>query len=214
MEHLKAKGIEFGFVLDEGGAFADGRSMGIDSHITLIGIAEKGYMDILLSVQQKGGHASMPPLKSALNQVCAAAVKLENDKFPSSFTPASGAMFYALAPQMKQLLRFLFKHRNMFSRILLGQLTKQTMTAALVRTTCVMTQAQGSKAPNVLPQRRVINMQFKGKEWSRLETNLFDEIVLDGNVIEPKMGVVCDGKFLGRGINVMVLNYKKERLFS
>ena len=164
MEHLKAKGIRFGFVLDEGGAFADGRSMGIDAHIALIGIAEKGYLDIMLSVQQKGGHASMPPLKSALNQVCTAAVKLENDKFPSSFTPASAAMFDALAEHMQQPLRFLFMHRKLFSGILLGQLTKQPMTAALVRTTCVMTQAQGSKAPNVLPQKATVTFNLRISE--------------------------------------------------
>ncbi|MGB7595807.1 MAG: M20/M25/M40 family metallo-hydrolase, partial [Erysipelotrichaceae bacterium] len=158
------KGIRFAFVLDEVGAFADGRSMGIDSYIALIGIAEKGYMDILLSIQQKGGHASMPPLKSALNQVCSAAVKLENDKFPASFTPASAAMFDALAQYMKQPLRFLFEHRNLFSGILLGQLTKQPMTAALVRTTCVMTQAQGSKAPNVLPQRATVTFNLRISE--------------------------------------------------
>jgi carboxypeptidase PM20D1 len=164
MEHLKEKGVRFDFVLDEGGAFADGRSMGIDSHIALIGIAEKGYMDIMLSVMQKGGHASMPPLKSALNLVCAGAVKLENDKFPSSFTPASAAMFDALAPHMKQPLRFLFQHRNLFGSILLPQLTKQPMTAALVRTTCVMTQAQGSKAPNVLPQKASVTFNLRISE--------------------------------------------------
>lgn len=164
MEHLKEQSVRFDFVLDEGGAFADGRSMGIDAYIALIGIAEKGYMDFMLSVQQKGGHASMPPLKSALNQVCAAAVKLEDDKFPASFTPASAAMFDALAKHMKQPLRFLFKHRALFSSILLGQLTKQPMSAALVRTTCVMTQAQGSKAPNVLPQRATVTFNLRISE--------------------------------------------------
>ncbi len=161
MEHLKSKGITFDFVLDEGGAFADGRSMGIDSHIALVGIAEKGYMDVMLSVQQKGGHASMPPAVSALNQVCAAAVKLENDKFPASFTPASAAMFDALAEHMKQPLNFLFKHRTLFEPLLLGQLKAQPMTAALIRTTCVMTQAQGSKAPNVLPQRASVTLNLR-----------------------------------------------------
>jgi carboxypeptidase PM20D1 len=164
MEYLKEKGIMFEFVLDEGGAFADGRGMGIDAQIALIGIAEKGYLDIMLSVRQKGGHASMPPHKSALNLVCEAAIKLENDKFPASFTPASGAMFDALAPHMKQPLRFLFQNRNLFAGVLLGQLARRPMTAALIRTTCVMTQAAGSKAPNVLPQKASVTFNLRVSE--------------------------------------------------
>jgi carboxypeptidase PM20D1 len=187
MEHLKSNGIKFDFVLDEGGAFADGRSMGIDSHIALIGIAEKGYMDIMLSVQQKGGHASMPPAQSALNQVCAAAVKLENDKFPASFTPASGAMFDALAEHMKQPLNFLFKHRTLFAPILLGQLIAKPMTAALVRTTCVMTQAQGSKAPNVLPQRATVTFNLRIAENESIDSTLMRIKSIVGSAISVEI---------------------------
>ncbi len=203
MEHLKAKGIQFDFVLDEGGAFADGKSMGIESHIALIGIAEKGYMDIMLSVKKNGGHASMPPAQSALNQVCAAAVKLENDKFPTAFTPASAAMFDALADHMKQPLKFLFGHRSLFSPILLNQLAKQPMTAALVRTTCVMTMAQGSKAPNVLPQLATVILNLRISEndsiastLERIKRIVGSEIkvdVLSATEPTPSSPVECDG---------------------
>ncbi len=161
MEYLKSKGILFGLIIDEGGAFISGKALGVEGNIALIGICEKGYMDVMLSVSQQGGHASMPPRKSALNLVCEAAIRIENHKFPSSFNPASAAMFDALVPSMKQPLKSLFAHRNVSGPLLLKALTRSPMSAALVRTTCVMTQAQGSKASNVLPQKASVVLNLR-----------------------------------------------------
>lgn len=124
MEYLKSQGVKFGLIIDEGGAFISGKAMGVDGNIALIGICEKGYMDVMLSVSQPGGHASMPPKKSALNLVCEAAIRIENRKFPSSFNPAAAAMFDALVPHMKQPLKHLFAHRNVSGPLLLKALTR------------------------------------------------------------------------------------------
>jgi len=161
MEHLKSKGVNFGLIIDEGGAFISGKSLGVEGNIALIGICEKGYMDVMLSVSQPGGHASMPPKKGALNLVCEAAIRIENHKFTSSFNPAAAAMFDALVPHMKQPLKSLFAHRNVSGPLLLKALTRSPMSAALVRTTCVMTQAQGSKASNVLPQKASVVLNLR-----------------------------------------------------
>jgi len=162
MEVLKDEGIHFHCVIDEGGAYIEGKPMGVDGVVGLIGIAEKGYCDIELSAIQKGGHAAMPPKTSALYEVCKAALSMESNKFDADYNDATNAMFDALLPYMNQPLKFLFSYRNLFKPILIRALTKSPETAATVRTTSVMTMASGSKAPNVLAQEAkvVINCRL------------------------------------------------------
>lgn len=155
-DHLKQQGIFFSMVVDEGGALIDGKSLGIDGTVALIGVGEKGYLDIELTATQSGGHASMPPKKSAMAEVCEAAVKLEKNKFPADFNAATHAMFDALNPVMKQPLKFLFSNRNLFKPLLLKVMTEKPDTAAVLRTTCVATMASGSFAPNVLAQKATV----------------------------------------------------------
>jgi carboxypeptidase PM20D1 len=161
MLYFKEKGIEFDAVLDEGGAFLNGKALGIDGLIALVGIAEKGYLDVELSAKASGGHAAMPPARSALFEVCEAGTKIETQKFNPAFNQATHQMFDHLTPLMKPLYRFLFSHRKWIKPLLLKVLVSNPMTAAIVRTTSVMTMAQGSKAPNVLPQEGKININCR-----------------------------------------------------
>lgn len=161
MNYFKDKGIEFYSVMDEGGAFIDGKSLGVNGVVALIGVGEKGYLDVELSAKQNGGHASMPPEKSALFEVFEAASKMESDKFKLDFNEATHAMFEGLIPYMDAKMKFVFKNRNLLKPIVLKAMAKDPKTAAIVRTTSVMTMAQGSKAPNVLPQEAKVNINCR-----------------------------------------------------
>ena len=160
-ELLQSRGIAFECVLDEGGAFIDGKKLGVDGTVALIGIAEKGYVDIEIMAKQEGGHASTPLERSALYEVTHAAGLMESKKFKADFNPATSAMFEALVPVMSQPLKFLFKYKSIFKPILLNVMCKNPETAATVRTTSVMTMASGSKAPNVLAQEAKINLNCR-----------------------------------------------------
>ncbi len=186
-DHLKQQGIYFSMVVDEGGALIDGKSLGIDGTVALIGVGEKGYLDIELTATQSGGHASMPPKISAMAQVCEAAVKLEKNKFPASFNDATNAMFDALNPAMKKPLKFLFSHRSLFKPLLLKVMTEKPDTAAVLRTTCVATMASGSFAPNVLAQKAsiVCNVRIIPGESVESVKNRVQSLV--GEQIEVKL---------------------------
>lgn len=166
MEYLKSKGIAFYSVMDEGGAFIDGKAFGIDGVIAMIGVGEKGYLDVELSAKQNGGHASMPPHRSALFEVFEAASKMESDKFKLDFNEATEAMFDALVPHMNSKMKFVFMNRKRLKPLVLKAMASDPKTAAIVRTTSVMTMAQGSKAPNVLPQiaKVIINCRIVPNE--------------------------------------------------
>ena len=57
---LAARGVSHATVLDEGGWIYE-QIPGVTAHVALIGIAEKGYLSLQLSVAGAGGHSSMPP---------------------------------------------------------------------------------------------------------------------------------------------------------
>ena len=74
---LKAQGVKPGFVVDEGGAVVEGVFPGVKDPIAVVGIGEKGMMNVELTAASEGGHASHPTRPSAVGQVCAAVAKLE-----------------------------------------------------------------------------------------------------------------------------------------
>ena len=60
-EELQGRGVRLSFLLDEGGAIQDGRMMGVKRDIALIGICEKGIMNLRLTAKGKGGQPPCLP---------------------------------------------------------------------------------------------------------------------------------------------------------
>ncbi len=54
-ELLKLRNVELEFVLDEGGVISDGLISGVEPAVALVGVAEKGYVSLELSIKQEGG---------------------------------------------------------------------------------------------------------------------------------------------------------------
>ena len=60
---LQSRGVQLDFVIDEGLLVLDGVMPGIAKPTALIGVAEKGYMSVVLKMSATPGHSSMPPKK-------------------------------------------------------------------------------------------------------------------------------------------------------
>jgi carboxypeptidase PM20D1 len=151
-KYLKSQNVEFEYVLDEGGAMLDGRMMGINGTLALIGTCEKGYMDVVLTASKPGGHASTPASPTVLAKIGKALVAIESNQMKARWTGATKDMFKELAPHMNPLFKFLFVNRDILSPLLkLALILVSPVTAALIRTTFAPTMAKGSDAANVLP---------------------------------------------------------------
>ncbi|MBQ6892037.1 MAG: M20/M25/M40 family metallo-hydrolase, partial [Clostridia bacterium] len=61
MRYLRDQGIRLALVMDEGGAVIEEAVPGMDRPYAVIGITEKGYMDVKITARGKGGHSSTPP---------------------------------------------------------------------------------------------------------------------------------------------------------
>ncbi|MEG2454305.1 MAG: M20/M25/M40 family metallo-hydrolase, partial [Clostridia bacterium] len=161
MEWLKAKNIELEFVVDEGGTVIDGHMIGMDKFIGLIGICEKGQINMKLSVEKSGGHASNPSKPSAAVVLAKALIKIEKNPMPSKWTNATKQLFKTLAPHMMFPIKFVLVNRDIFSPLLKFVFKKIPIANALISTTFAQTMLKGSAAENVIPAKVEANINTR-----------------------------------------------------
>ena len=149
---FQEQGIELSMVLDEGGAVVENVFPGVKGQCALVGIAEKGLLNLEYSISGAGGHASAPKPHTPVGKLAMACTKVEAHPFPMHFTKPVLEMFDTLGRHSGFLYRMIFANLWAFGWVL-DILTRKTggELSALVRTTVAFTQMQGSKAPNVIP---------------------------------------------------------------
>ena len=141
----------FDYVLDEGGAVADGSMMGIDKPVAVIGVAEKGNTSFKLTFKGEPGHSATPPKKTAIGEMGKFISAVEKNPQKPRLTETVKAMLKAIAPHMKGIARFILAHPDLFAPVIIKILMGNRQTAAMLRTTYVFTMTEGGTAHNVLP---------------------------------------------------------------
>ena len=151
---FEEKGVEPALVLDEGGGVVENVFPGVKKPCALIGIAEKGMLNLEFSVKSNGGHASAPKPHTPIGILSSACVCVEGTPFPMHITPPAAQMFDTLGRNSNFLYRIIFANLWLFKGVLdmLGRKSGGEMNA-LLRTTVAFTQASGSAAPNVIPPK-------------------------------------------------------------
>lgn len=152
VDYFVKNGVTPAFVLDEGGAVVENVFPGVTQPCALIGIAEKGMMNLEYSAKSDGGHASAPSPHTPVGRLAMACAKVEAHPFKAHFTKPVLLMFDTLGRYSTFAYRMIFANLWCFGGILDGVCKKSGGELnALVRTTVAFTQMDGSKAPNVIP---------------------------------------------------------------
>lgn len=163
-EFLHQNGVKPGLVLDEGGAIVSNMFPGVKEKVAVIGIAEKGFLNLKLTVRSKGGHASSPPEKSPLTELARAIHALDrHPSFKLKLTEPVRNLFETLAPHSKS-----FSIRMIFSNLwaFLPVVKKIARSSggeflSMFKTTQAFTLAKGSDAINVLPTTASIGINYR-----------------------------------------------------
>lgn len=148
---LQQRGIKPLFIVDEGMPITHGVLSGLTRPAALIGIAEKGFVNIELAAESPGGHSSTPAPNTAVGIVSRAIVRIEENPMAARIDGAAAAMFDALAPEMPFIQRVVLGNRWLTAPFLKSQLAKNPTTNAMIRTTAAATMFEGSPQANVLP---------------------------------------------------------------
>jgi len=161
-EYLEQNNVKLEYVLDEGGAIVDGKMLGCKGKLALIGTCEKGYADIILTAESRGGHASMPKKRTALGTLSEAVMDVELSPMKSYFASPVKEMFKELAPAMPFPMKLALVNRDILSPILRFVLAKLHPVAnSLIRTTFAPTQMKGANVPNTLPSVATANINVR-----------------------------------------------------
>ncbi len=159
---LASRSVHPQFVVDEGGAMATGLVPGVAGPVALVGVAEKGYLTLDLSVQVEGGHSSMPPRQTAVGILSAAIDELEEHPVPGGIRGPTEQMFAYLGPEMPFGMRLFFANRWLFGGLLAGRFGASPPGNAMLRTTTAPTIFSAGVKENVLPStaRAVVNFRL------------------------------------------------------
>jgi len=86
VDYFEEKGIEPALVIDEGGAVVENVFPGVKVPCGLIGIAEKGMMDVKYTVKSQGGHASAPKPGAPIDRLASACRNMVEHPFKLKLT--------------------------------------------------------------------------------------------------------------------------------
>ena len=148
-------------VLDEGGAVATDAGLGVSLPIALVGVSEKGHVDLTVTATSPGGHASTPARNDAPRLLARACERIADNVGEAEFTPALDAMLLEIASHSNALYKTVFGNlwltRPLVAKIMEGG---QEM-APMIRTTYALTQLEGSPQHNVLPPTATANFNVR-----------------------------------------------------
>lgn len=160
---LKERKVQLDFVIDEGLLITEGIMPGLSKPAALIGVAEKGYLSVVLKMAATPGHASMPPPKgtSAIAMMSAALKRVDDDQLPGGIRGVAGEMFDTIAPEMGGFSRVALSNLWLFGPVVQKQLEAGASTNAMLRTTTALTIVNAGNKENVLPGRAEATVNFR-----------------------------------------------------
>ena len=172
-------------VVDEGGAVVENVFPGVKAPCAMVGIAEKGMLNLTFSVKSNGGHASSPAPHTPIGILSRACCKVENNPFKMHITKPATEMFDTLGRYSSFVFRMIFANMWLFSGVL-NMICKKSggELNALLRTTVAFTQSEGSSAPNVIPPCATMtaNLRLNPKDTVDSAVEYIRKTINDDNV--------------------------------
>jgi carboxypeptidase PM20D1 len=160
-ERLASRGVRPALVLDEGLPVSVGLFPGVARPLALIGVAEKGYLTLELTVEATGGHSSRPPRDTAIGILARGIARLEAHPAPAALAGPVRQLLDAAGREMPFWSRLAVANLWLFGPLVVRRLEASPDTNALVRTTTAPTMLAAGVKENVLPVRARAVVNFR-----------------------------------------------------
>ena len=185
VDWFEENNINLALVVDEGGGVVENVFPGVKQPCGVVGIAEKGMMNVTFTVKSRGGHASAPKPHTPVGILSKACCAMENNPFPMHVTKPAAEMFDTLGRHSTFLYKVIFANFGLFKWVLdlLGKKSGGEINA-LLRTTVAFTQMEGSAAPNVIPPEAhmVANLRLNPADTVESAKARIEKVINDPNV--------------------------------
>ena len=158
---LKERGVEAEFVLDEGLVISEGIVPMINQPVASIGISEKGYLSLALTVEMDGGHSSTPEKESAITVLNGALHNLINKQMKADIAGPVKDFLRFTGPEMPFLPRIIFANQWLFKPVIINIYEGSNAGNAAIRTTTAPTIINAGYKDNVIPAKAEAVVNFR-----------------------------------------------------
>jgi carboxypeptidase PM20D1 len=150
-EWFKQQNIKPQLVVDEGGMVDTEKFKKTGRPVAVIGVGEKGYCNIDLTVEIPGGHSSMPATETAIDVLNKAISKIRATQMPGRLTPPVQEMLGRIAAVDGFVTKLGVSNQWLLGGAVIGMMEKDKQTNAMVHTTLVPTIVKAGIKDNVIP---------------------------------------------------------------
>ena len=168
---LEKRGIRAELVLDEGGFVTEGVVPGTRKPVALLGVGEKGYLDVEIAATGDPGHSSVPPRNTAIG-ILAKAIRRLMDNRPQPRVETQAPFFEAAAAAARGPSAKVLASIPRLGKAAEALLSRRATTDALIRTTVAPTRIEGGVKANVLAASARVLINFRIIPGDTVESTL------------------------------------------
>lgn len=151
-EWMRAQNISLSYIIDEGGVILEKMIPALDKPICMIGVGQKGMLNLELTVTSESGHSSIPPKTTPIDILGAAISKLKHCEMPVHVDALVFTLFEKLAPYMPFTQRVLLSNLWLSRPLITHKLAQNPLMNAMMRTTLAPTMFHAGFKFNILPE--------------------------------------------------------------
>lgn len=181
---IEERGVEAEFIIDEGLSISKGIVPMIDIPVASIGISEKGYLTLALTVEMEGGHSSYPEKESALTVLNEALYRIVNKPMKADIIGPVNDFLRFTGPEVSFLPRVIFANQWLFKGLILKIYQGSNAGNAAVRTTTAPTVFHAGIKDNVVPTKAeaLVNFRIVPGETSGDVIQYLQKVISDDRV--------------------------------
>jgi carboxypeptidase PM20D1 len=161
VRYFKSNNVQLAWSLDEGSFLSSDMLPGFDKPIASINVAEKGSLTLEIVASSAGGHSSLPEAEVSVDILAQALVRLRQHPLPGEIEGIAAEMFETVAKEGSFIARFLMANKWLFGGMMNTQLSKNSYSNALIRTTTAPTMLRAGIKSNVIPPSASATVNFR-----------------------------------------------------